>query len=144
MSDDNEFCLEVIITAYRIWGPIGKTFSNVPTLNCHGFTLSRFSSRCEIGNLFCHRPSHSSSRSREGTRAEEKQKLFLELSPRPGPDGPNASSRSQDQCLRQKIELFFCRDFSGEEFREKHYCPYNFVPINWLWSGFIFPGLEHL
>jgi len=31
------------------------------------------------------------------------------------------------------------RDFSGEEFREKHYCPYNFVPINWLWSGFIFP-----
>jgi len=52
--------------------------------------------------------------------------------------------RSQDQFLRQKIERFFCRDFSGEEFREKHYCPYNFVPINWLWSGFIFPALEHL
>ena len=40
------------------------------------------------------------------------------------------------------LERFF--DFSGEEFREKHYCPYNFVPINWLWSGFIFPELEHL
>jgi len=46
--------------------------------------------------------------------------------------------------LKQKIEHFFWRDFSGEEFREKHYCPYNFVPINWLWSGFIFPELEHL
>jgi len=22
--------------------------------------------------------------------------------------------------------------------------PYNLVPINWLWSGFIFPELEHL
>jgi len=52
--------------------------------------------------------------------------------------------RSQDRFLRQKIERFFSRDFSGEEFREKHYCPYNFVPINWLWSGFIFPELEHL
>ena len=30
--------------------------------------------------------------------------------------------------------------FSGEEFLEQHYCPYNFV----LWSGFIFPELEHL
>jgi len=27
----------------------------------------------------------------EGMGAEEKQKLFLVLSPRPGPDGPNAS-----------------------------------------------------
>ena len=39
-----------------------------------------------------------------------------------------------------KIERFFWRDFPGEEFREKHYCPYNFVPINWLWNGFIFPN----
>jgi len=52
--------------------------------------------------------------------------------------------RSKDRFLRQKIERFFFRDFSGEEFREKHYCPYNFVPINGLWSGFIFPELEHL
>jgi len=52
--------------------------------------------------------------------------------------------RSQDRFLRQKIERFFWRDFSGEEFREKHYCPYSFVPIDWLWSGFIFPELEHL
>ena len=52
--------------------------------------------------------------------------------------------RSQDRFLRPKIERFFWRDFPGEEFREKHYCPYNFVLINWLWSGFIFPELEHL
>jgi len=52
--------------------------------------------------------------------------------------------RSQDRFLRQKIERFFWTDFSGEEFRKKHYCPYNIVPINWLWSGFIFPELEHL
>ena len=32
--------------------------------------------------------------------------------------------------LRPKIERFFWRDFSGEIFLEKHYCPYNFVPIN--------------
>jgi len=53
--------------------------------------------------------------------------------------------RSTNRCVSlQKIERFFWRDFSGEEFREKHYCPYNFVPINWLWIGFIFPELEHL
>ena len=46
---------------------------------------------------------------------------------------------SQDRFLRPKIERFFWRDFSGEEFREKHYCPCNFV-----WSGFIFPESEHL
>ena len=37
--------------------------------------------------------------------------------------------------------------FSGEEYLEQLYCPYNFVPIvpiNLLWSGFIFPELEHL
>ena len=34
--------------------------------------------------------------------------------------------------------------FSGEEFLEQLYCPYNFVPINWLWSGFNLPELEHL
>jgi len=44
--------------------------------------------------------------------------------------------------LRQKIERFFWRDFSREEFREKHYCPYNFVSINWLWSGFIYPRIR--
>jgi len=57
---------------------------------------------------------------------------------------PIPSRQSQDWFLRQKIERFFLRDFSVEEFREKHYCPYNFVPINWLWSGFISPELEHL
>jgi len=56
----------------------------------------------------------------------------------------SALRRSQDRFFETKIERFFWRDFSGEEFREKHYCPYNFVPINWLWSGFIFPELEHL
>jgi len=34
---------------------------------------------------------------------------------------PNAG-RTTD-FLRQKIERFFWRDFSGEEFREQHYCP---------------------
>ena len=42
------------------------------------------------------------------------------------------------------INLFFLRDFSGEEFREQHLLPYNLVPITWLWSGFILPELEHL
>ena len=65
--------------------------------------------------------------------------------------GPNrissqfpVSRRSQDWFSRQKIERFFWRDFSGEIFLEQHYCPYNFVPTNLLWSGFIFPELEHL
>jgi len=40
--------------------------------------------------------------------------------------------------------IFSGEPFSGEEFLEQHYCPYNFVPSNWLWSGFIFPELEHL
>ena len=35
-----------------------------------------------------------------------------------------------DGFLRQKIERFFWRDFSGEIFLEQHYCPYNFVSIN--------------
>ena len=39
-------------------------------------------------------------------------------------------------------------DFSGEIFRRgisgEALLPLNFVPINWLWSGFIFPELEHL
>ena len=37
--------------------------------------------------------------------------------------------RSQDQFLRPKIEPFFWRDFSGEEFREKHYCPTTLFPL---------------
>jgi len=37
------------------------------------------------------------------------------------------------------LERFFGRGISGEAL-----LPYNFVPINWLWSGFIFPELEHL
>jgi len=37
------------------------------------------------------------------------------------------------------LERFFGRGISGEAF-----LPYNLVPINWLWSGFIFPELEHL
>ena len=41
-----------------------------------------------------------------------------------------ALRRSQDWFLRPKIERFFWRDFSGENFLEQHYCPYNFVPIN--------------
>ena len=51
----------------------------------------------------------------------------------------------QDQELPCKYDfvvnapLFFWRDFSGAAL-----LPDNFVPINQLWSGFIFPELEHL
>jgi hypothetical protein len=37
--------------------------------------------------------------------------------------------RSHDWFLRQKIERFFWRDFSGEEFREQHYCPTTLFPL---------------
>jgi len=37
------------------------------------------------------------------------------------------------------LERFFWRGISGAAL-----LPYNFVPITWLWSGFIFPELEHL
>jgi len=37
------------------------------------------------------------------------------------------------------LERFFGRRISGAAL-----LPYNFVPITWLWSGFIFPELEHL
>jgi len=37
------------------------------------------------------------------------------------------------------LERFFGRGISGAAL-----LPYNLVPINWLWSGFIFPELEHL
>jgi len=37
------------------------------------------------------------------------------------------------------LERFFGRGISGAAL-----LPYNFVPINWPWSGFIFPELEHL
>jgi len=37
------------------------------------------------------------------------------------------------------LERFFGRGISGAAL-----LPYNFVPITWLWSGFIFPELEHL
>jgi len=37
------------------------------------------------------------------------------------------------------LERFFGRGISGAAL-----LPYNCVPINWLWSGFIFPELEHL
>jgi len=37
------------------------------------------------------------------------------------------------------LERFFGRGMSGEAS-----LPYNLVPINWLWSGSIFPELEHL
>jgi len=37
------------------------------------------------------------------------------------------------------LERFFGRGISGAAL-----LPYNFVRINWLWSGFIFPELEHL
>ena len=43
-------------------------------------------------------------------------------------------------------ELFFGELFSGELFSGAALLPENFVPINvrGLWSGFIFPELEHL
>ena len=44
--------------------------------------------------------------------------------------------------MRQKIERFFWRDFSGEEFWGEALLVYNFVPINWLWSGFIYPRIR--
>jgi len=37
------------------------------------------------------------------------------------------------------LQRFFGRGISGAAL-----LPYNFVPITWLWSGFIFPELEHL
>ena len=43
--------------------------------------------------------------------------------------------------MRPKIERFFWRDFWGEEFR-KSILVYNFVHINWLWSGFIHPRIR--
>ena len=55
-----------------------------------------------------------------------------------------ALRRSQGPIFETKNRAIFLESFSGEEFREKHYCPYNFVTINWLWSAFIFPELEHL
>jgi len=42
----------------------------------------------------------------------------------------------------QNRAIFSGELFSGREFLEQHYCPYNFVPINWLWSGYIYPRIR--
>ena len=41
-----------------------------------------------------------------------------------------------------KIERYFLRAFFGRGISGKALLVYNFVPINWLWSGFIYPRIR--
>ena len=50
--------------------------------------------------------------------------------------------RSQDGFLRQKSSDIFWRAFSGRGISGEALLVYNFVPINWLWSGFINPRIR--
>ena len=52
--------------------------------------------------------------------------------------------RSHDWFFETKNRAIFLERFFGRGISGAALLPYNFVPINWLWSGFIFPELEHL
>ena len=57
-----------------------------------------------------------------------------------GPTLTLVEGKKMETKKREKlVEKFFGRGISGAAL-----LPYNLVPINWLWSGFIFPDLEHL
>ena len=44
--------------------------------------------------------------------------------------------------MRPKIERFFWRAFFGRGISGEALLVYNFVPINWLWSGFIYARIR--
>ena len=56
--------------------------------------------------------------------------------------GAGGLRRSQDGFLRPKIKRFFWRAFFGRGISGEALLVYNFVPINWLWSGFIYPRIR--
>ena len=56
--------------------------------------------------------------------------------------GPRSLRRSQDGVLRQKSSDIFWRAFFGRGISGEALLVYYFVPVNWLWSGFINPRIR--